>query len=99
MPIEMAPATSSAMPPRMTSLDSPSEERPAVSAKGTVRPSERPMTLCVGPCEWSETVGVEGKGRKCVGCTWMHRTCSLEDVREVAVVPGSRQELVLRRGE
>ena len=42
---------------------------------------------------------VEGKGRKCVGCTWMHRTCSLEDVREVAVVPGSHQELVLRRGE
>lgn len=45
MPIEMAPAMSSATPPRMTSLDSPREDKPAVSAKGTVRPSERPMTL------------------------------------------------------
>ena len=48
MPIEMAPAMSSAIPPRMTSLDSPSEERPAVRAKGTVSPSERPMTLWEG---------------------------------------------------
>jgi hypothetical protein len=45
MPIEIAPAMSSAMPPRMTSLDSPRDERPAVRANGTVRPSERPMTL------------------------------------------------------
>ena len=45
MPIEIAPAMSSAIPPRMTSLDSPRDERPAVRANGTVRPSERPMTL------------------------------------------------------
>ncbi len=45
MPIEIAPAMSSAMPPRTTSLDSPRDERPAVRANGTVRPSERPMTL------------------------------------------------------
>ena len=38
----MAPAMSSASPPRMTSLVSPSAVRPAVSAKGTVRPSDRP---------------------------------------------------------
>ena len=45
MPIEMAPAISSAIPPSTTSLDSPSDERPAVRAKGTVRPSDRPMML------------------------------------------------------
>lgn len=45
MPIEIAPAMSSATPPRMTSLDSPRDERPAARANGTVRPSERPMTL------------------------------------------------------
>lgn len=43
MPIDMAPAMSSATPPRTTMRDSPREERPAVRAKGTVRPSERPM--------------------------------------------------------
>ena len=36
---------SSATPPSTTSRDSPKLERPAVSAKGTVRPSERPMML------------------------------------------------------
>ncbi len=41
-PMEMAPAMSSARPPRTTRRVSPSEERPAVRAKGTVRPSERP---------------------------------------------------------
>ena len=41
----------------------------------------------------------EKKGRKCMGCMWMHRMCLLEDVWEVAVVPGSCQELVLCRGE
>lgn len=45
--MEMAPAMSSAIPPRTTSLDSPSDDRPAVNAKGTVNPSERPMTLSV----------------------------------------------------
>ena len=45
MPIEIAPAMSSATPPRTTSLDFPSDERPAVRANGTVRPSERPITL------------------------------------------------------
>lgn len=45
MPIDIAPAMSSATPPRTTSLDSPREDRPAVRAKGTVRPSERPITL------------------------------------------------------
>lgn len=48
MPIEMAPAMSSAIPPRTTSFDSPREDRPAVKAKGTVRPSERPITLARG---------------------------------------------------
>jgi hypothetical protein len=45
MPIEIAPAMSSATPPTMTSLDSPRDERPAVRANGTVRPSESPITL------------------------------------------------------
>jgi len=45
IPMEMAPAMSSAMPPKTTNLDSPRDERPAVRAKGTVRPSERPITL------------------------------------------------------
>lgn len=42
-PMEMAPAISSARPPKMTTLVFPSAERPAVRANGTVRPSERPM--------------------------------------------------------
>lgn len=41
-PIEMAPAASSASPPSTTTLVFPSADRPALSAKGTVRPSERP---------------------------------------------------------
>jgi len=43
--MEMAPAMSSAIPPRTTSFESPREERPAVRANGTVSPSERPMML------------------------------------------------------
>lgn len=39
----MAPANSSASPPRMTNLEEPRLERPAVSAKGTVRPSLNPI--------------------------------------------------------
>lgn len=45
MPIDIAPAKSSAIPPRTTIFDSPSDDRPAASAKGTVRPSDKPMTL------------------------------------------------------
>ena len=41
--MEMAPAISSAKPPRTTSRAFPREDRPAVRAKGTVIPSERPM--------------------------------------------------------
>lgn len=39
----MAPAMSSARPPKMTTRVLPRADRPAVRAKGTVRPSERPM--------------------------------------------------------
>lgn len=41
-PMEMAPAASSASPPSTTTFVFPSAERPALSAKGTVSPSERP---------------------------------------------------------
>lgn len=41
-PIEIAPATSSARLPRTTILLSPNADRPALSANGTVKPSERP---------------------------------------------------------
>lgn len=41
-PMEIAPAANSARPPRTTTLVFPNAERPALSAKGTVRPSERP---------------------------------------------------------
>lgn len=41
-PIDMAPATSSASPPRITRCVVPIEARPAVKANGTVRPSLRP---------------------------------------------------------
>jgi hypothetical protein len=44
-PIDMAPAHNSARPPVTTRLLEPSDERPAVRAKGTVRPSDRPMML------------------------------------------------------
>lgn len=40
--MEMAPAASSASPPSTTTFVFPSAERPALSAKGTVRPSESP---------------------------------------------------------
>lgn len=45
MPMEMAPAMSSATPPNTTSFDSPRDESPAVRANGTVSPSESPITL------------------------------------------------------
>ncbi|KAH3671003.1 hypothetical protein OGAPHI_000714, partial [Ogataea philodendri] len=41
--MEIAPETSSAIPPVMTSLESPKDERPAVRANGTVNPSLSPM--------------------------------------------------------
>ena len=44
-PILIAPAMSSATPPRTTSLEDPRPDRPAVNAKGTVRPSESPIML------------------------------------------------------
>ena len=56
-PIEMAPAINSAKPAKITVLV-PSVDKPAVRAKGTVRPSDRPMmasdimrgsTLKLGP--------------------------------------------------
>ena len=40
--MDIAPAASSARPPRTTTLVFPNAERPALSAKGTVSPSERP---------------------------------------------------------
>ena len=49
-PMEIAPAMSSARPPRTTSRASPSEDKPAVSAKGTVRPSERPIMASLITC-------------------------------------------------
>lgn len=42
-PIEMLPAINSAIPPYTTTLVSLNADKPAVSANGTVRPSERPI--------------------------------------------------------
>ena len=42
-PMEIAPAMSSASPPRTTKRVSPSDDKPAVRANGTVNPSESPM--------------------------------------------------------
>jgi hypothetical protein len=36
---------SSAIPPATTNFEVPKDERPAARAKGTVKPSESPMTL------------------------------------------------------
>jgi hypothetical protein len=44
-PMEMAPAQSSARPAVTTNREEPIEDRPAVRAKGTVSPSERPIML------------------------------------------------------
>lgn len=41
-PIEMAPAVNSANPPRTTTLVLPNADKPALSAKGTVNPSDKP---------------------------------------------------------
>lgn len=41
-PMEIAPAASSARPPRTTTLVFPRADKPADRAKGTVRPSDRP---------------------------------------------------------
>lgn len=40
--MEMAPAANSANPPKTTTLVFPSAESPALSAKGTVNPSDNP---------------------------------------------------------
>lgn len=45
MPIEIAPAMSSAIPPATTNLEVPNDDNPAAKAKGTVKPSESPITL------------------------------------------------------
>jgi len=59
-PIEMAPAINSAKPPRVTSRALPNADNPAVRAKGTVNPSERPMMA-------SEIMRGVGLNRDCVG--------------------------------
>lgn len=45
MPIKIALATSPAVSPKTTGLNLPRDERPAVRANRTVRPSERLMML------------------------------------------------------
>lgn len=42
-PIDIEPATISAIPPKTTTLVSSNADKPAVRANGTVMPSERPM--------------------------------------------------------
>ena len=41
--IDMAPAINSASPPYTTTLEDPNADRPAVSANGTVKPSDNPI--------------------------------------------------------
>jgi len=41
--MEIAPAVNSARPARTTTFVSPRVDRPALRAKGTVNPSERPI--------------------------------------------------------
>ena len=65
MPIEIAPAISSAIPLKMTSFEFPRDERPAVKANGTVSPSERPMTLYGGAlAHTSKVLGVGDKSER-----------------------------------
>lgn len=62
-PIEIAPAINSANPPRTTTLVSPRADNPALSANGTVSPSDMPriasetirglMRVRVLPCSLS----------------------------------------------
>ncbi len=47
-PMEIVPAMSSATPPSTTSFEFPKLDSPAVRAKGTVKPSDRPMILEIG---------------------------------------------------
>ena len=42
-PMLMAPAINSASPPYTTTLEDPNADRPAVSANGTVKPSDNPI--------------------------------------------------------
>ena len=42
-PMDMAPAINSASPPYTTTLEDPNADRPAVSANGTVKPSDNPI--------------------------------------------------------
>ena len=46
----MAPAHNSARPPVTTSFDEPSDDNPAVRAKGTVKPSDNPIILPSAKC-------------------------------------------------
>ena len=53
-----------------TSFDSPREERPAVKAKGTVRPSERPITLP------AHSIRISKQATMAVAGTYTSRTTS-----------------------
>ena len=61
-PIEMAPAINSARPPSTTRRALPRDDKPAVRAKGTVNPSERPMMA-------SEIMRGLGSNRRCLDCS------------------------------
>jgi len=43
--MDMAPDTNSAIPPVITNLESPKDDKPAVNANGTVNPSDNPMMI------------------------------------------------------
>ena len=52
-PMDIVPAMSSATPPRTTIFEFPKLESPAVKAKGTVNPSDKPIILCGVAQSWS----------------------------------------------
>ena len=60
--MEIAPAISSAIPPKMSRFRSARDERPAVKAKGTVSPSDWPTMLYgSGLAHAGKALGVGGR--------------------------------------
>ena len=80
----MAPLNNSASPPMMTSFELPREERPAVRAKGTVRPSAKPMMA-------SWMISLEPECRSL--CAWVFSRKEREDFVRVAGVGRERSSM------
>lgn len=94
-PMEMAPAVSSAKPAKITTRVLPSVESPAVRAKGTVNPSERPMMASLITLALMLDFSISGSASNSVLASVDARDSRSVDLRTSVSRPRSTARLLL----